>query len=349
MTSTRHASSRSTLRDDAAPPRRARRCTRTSSCERRFGQCQPGHGRCARWVINIRRTQRLFTGTARQAAQLLAVSCGHRGCDIPAHFCDVDHVDEWAADDGRTDQANALPLCGVHDRWQHRERLRGRRDHPGRIHLVKPDGTVIKALGARDPIWAESDEPTHHPTWAEQFTLTWAEYVGDRTWTGASPEIGSMAPSTASKCGDVASGVDTLRRSGVLRWRMPLGLVTIVVDDYDRGIAHYVDDLGFTLVDVTSTRATSAGRRCSAGYGRRASGDAPPARCRRGRRRAIEDRQPDRRQGLSLSAHGRLHSRPAWMSAAGVTFLEAPRHEPYGTVAVFQDAFGNRWDLLQPQ
>jgi uncharacterized glyoxalase superfamily protein PhnB len=33
--------------------------------------------------------------------------------------------------------------------------------------------------------------------------------------------------------------------------------------------------------------------------------------------------------------------------AAGVTFHEEPRHEPYGTVAVFSDPFGNRWDLIE--
>lgn len=38
----------------------------------------------------------------------------------------------------------------------------------------------------------------------------------------------------------------------------------------------------------------------------------------------------------------------AAMLAAGVEFLEPPRHEAYGTVAVFTDPFGNRWDLLQP-
>ena len=35
-------------------------------------------------------------------------------------------------------------------------------------------------------------------------------------------------------------------------------------------------------------------------------------------------------------------------TANGVTFLEAPRHEPYGSVAVFQDLYGNKWDLIQP-
>ena len=36
------------------------------------------------------------------------------------------------------------------------------------------------------------------------------------------------------------------------------------------------------------------------------------------------------------------------MLAEGVVFLEEPRHEPYGVVAVFSDPFGNHWDLLQP-
>jgi hypothetical protein len=37
------------------------------------------------------------------------------------------------------------------------------------------------------------------------------------------------------------------------------------------------------------------------------------------------------------------------MVAAGVSFLEEPRHEAYGAVAVFEDLYGNRWDLLQPK
>jgi uncharacterized glyoxalase superfamily protein PhnB len=38
----------------------------------------------------------------------------------------------------------------------------------------------------------------------------------------------------------------------------------------------------------------------------------------------------------------------ARMGAAGVAFLEAPREERYGKVAVFEDLYGNRWDLIQP-
>ena len=107
-------------------------------------------------VINMGRTQRLFTGKARQAAQLLAVRCGFRGCDVPAGFCDVDHVTPWV-DGGETDQANSMPLCGSHDRRKHRKQLRGRRDRYGRIHLIRPDGTVIKPLNAHDPEWADPE------------------------------------------------------------------------------------------------------------------------------------------------------------------------------------------------
>ena len=106
-------------------------------------------------VINMGRTQRLFTGKGRQAAQLLAVRCGFRGCDVGAEFCDVDHLTPWV-DGGETDQANSLPLCGSHDRRKHRQQLRGRRDRHGRIHLIRPDGSVIKPLNARDP---ESPDP----------------------------------------------------------------------------------------------------------------------------------------------------------------------------------------------
>ena len=39
----------------------------------------------------------------------------------------------------------------------------------------------------------------------------------------------------------------------------------------------------------------------------------------------------------------------AGFAARGVHFLEPPRHEPYGTVAVFEDLYGNRWDLIEPR
>lgn len=134
-------------------------------------------------VINLGRTRRLFTGKARDAARLLVTRCAYRGCDIPAEFCDTDHIDEWSTHHGATDQHNALPLCGTHDRWKHRERLRGRRDRHGRIHLIKPDGTVIKPLNTADPQWTDPDPPPARPSRfaPASRTMTWAEWTRGRT------------------------------------------------------------------------------------------------------------------------------------------------------------------------
>jgi predicted enzyme related to lactoylglutathione lyase len=49
---------------------------------------------------------------------------------------------------------------------------------------------------------------------------------------------------------------------------------------------------------------------------------------------------------LETDDFARDHAR---MSAAGVRFLGEPRHEPYGSVAVFEDLYGNRWDLIEPR
>lgn len=49
---------------------------------------------------------------------------------------------------------------------------------------------------------------------------------------------------------------------------------------------------------------------------------------------------------LETDDFARAHAR---MSAEGVRFREEPRHEPYGTVAVFEDLYGNPWDLIQPK
>ncbi|NND75033.1 MAG: VOC family protein [Ilumatobacter sp.] len=127
-----------------------------------------------------------------------------------------------------------------------------------------------------------------------------------------------------------------------------LGLVAVVVDDYDRAIAHYVGDLGFTLVEdlpqdgkrwvVVAPPGTEDDPRATHLLLARASNDDERARI---------GNQTGGRVFLFLHTDdfARDHAR---MTAAGIHFLEAPRHEPYGVVAVFEDAFGNRWDLLQP-
>jgi catechol 2,3-dioxygenase-like lactoylglutathione lyase family enzyme len=124
-----------------------------------------------------------------------------------------------------------------------------------------------------------------------------------------------------------------------------LGLVTLVVHDYDEAIGFYVGALGFDLVEDTDM-----------GQGKRWVVVAP-----RGSRetglllaRAVTDEQRARvgdqtggRVFLFLHTEDVVRDHDA-MTAAGVTFLEPPRAEPYGTVAVFENLYGNRWDLIEP-
>ncbi|MET8979636.1 VOC family protein [Streptomyces sp. NPDC004539] len=124
-----------------------------------------------------------------------------------------------------------------------------------------------------------------------------------------------------------------------------IALVTLVVDDYDEAIRFYTDALGFRLAEDEPRPDGSRWVVVEPGDGgtalllARAKDDAQSAR--------VGD-QTGGRVGFFLHTDdfARDHAR---MSAAGVTFLEAPRHEPYGSVAVFQDLYGNRWDLLQPK
>ncbi|MBP3984378.1 VOC family protein [Pseudoxanthomonas helianthi] len=124
-----------------------------------------------------------------------------------------------------------------------------------------------------------------------------------------------------------------------------IALVTLVVDDYDAAIAHYTGDLGFELREDSDR---GGGKRwvCVAPRGAetalllaRADGDAQQAR--------IGDQTGGR---VSFFLHTDDFRRDyAAMRERGVEFLEAPREESYGIVAVFRDRYGNKWDLLEPK
>lgn len=101
-----------------------------------------------RVVIDTSRTRRLFTGPARLAAQLAATECYWPGCHVPVTACQIDHLRPWAPDPlrddggGPTDQANAGPVCGRHNRLKHRG-YHTWRDPTGTWHTHRPDGTEI--------------------------------------------------------------------------------------------------------------------------------------------------------------------------------------------------------------
>lgn len=124
-----------------------------------------------------------------------------------------------------------------------------------------------------------------------------------------------------------------------------LGLVTIVVADYDEAIAFYVDALGFELREDTRLPAEKRwvvvappGARETAVLLAKAATAGQDAR--------VGD-QTGGRVGwfLRTETFDADHER---LRAAGVVFEEAPRDEPYGRVAVFRDLYGNRWDLIEP-
>jgi catechol 2,3-dioxygenase-like lactoylglutathione lyase family enzyme len=122
--------------------------------------------------------------------------------------------------------------------------------------------------------------------------------------------------------------------------------VALMVRDYDEAIGFYCDALGFSLIEDTPL---TPGKRWvlvapnGEGGGRlllaRAEGETQSAR--------VGD-QLGGRVGFFLETDDFARDHEAF-SARGVAFLEPPRHESYGTVAVFEDLYGNRWDLIEPK
>ena len=123
-----------------------------------------------------------------------------------------------------------------------------------------------------------------------------------------------------------------------------IAALSLVVDDYDRAIEWYTSKLGFELLeDIDQGRKRWVVVKPCGGDGTalvlaRASDQDQVA--------AIGN-QTGGRVFLFLYTDDfqRDHQR---MQAAGVEFLESPRTEAYGTVAVFRDLYGNTWDLLEP-
>jgi catechol 2,3-dioxygenase-like lactoylglutathione lyase family enzyme len=126
--------------------------------------------------------------------------------------------------------------------------------------------------------------------------------------------------------------------------RQHLSLTALVVRDYDEAVAFFVGKLGFELRE--DTRLDD---------GKRWVVVAPPGSTESGVLLA-KAANPDQARAVGNQSGGRVFLFLATddfnrdyeaFRARGVTFLREPRHEPYGTVAVFEDLYGNRWDLIQ--
>ncbi|MEM7665036.1 MAG: VOC family protein [Pseudomonadota bacterium] len=122
-----------------------------------------------------------------------------------------------------------------------------------------------------------------------------------------------------------------------------LATVTLVVPDYDAGIAFYVGQLGFTLIEDTDM---GGGKRWVVVAPSNGGAQLLLAKAATDSQTAAIGNQTGGRVAFFLETDDFADTHARFV-AAGVTFHEEPRHEPYGTVAVFSDPFGNRWDLLQ--
>jgi catechol 2,3-dioxygenase-like lactoylglutathione lyase family enzyme len=125
-----------------------------------------------------------------------------------------------------------------------------------------------------------------------------------------------------------------------------LGLVTIVVDDYDSAIEFFVDALGFELVE-DSPSLTNDGRpkRWVVVRPRGAETGILLAQADGDQQSLVVGNQVGGRVGFFLRVDD-FDASYDRMIAAGVEFVTAPRVEGYGKVVVFVDISGNRWDLL---
>jgi catechol 2,3-dioxygenase-like lactoylglutathione lyase family enzyme len=125
--------------------------------------------------------------------------------------------------------------------------------------------------------------------------------------------------------------------------RQSIGSVALVVRDYDEAIAWFCGILGFELVEDTPLE------------GKRWVLVAPPG-SQETRLLLARAASPEQEKAIGHQSGGRvflfLHTDDFWrdyhaLLNKGVRFRRSPREETYGTVAVFEDLYGNLWDLLQ--
>jgi len=124
-----------------------------------------------------------------------------------------------------------------------------------------------------------------------------------------------------------------------------LAAITLVVREYDEAIAYYTRALGFTVIE--DTPMTDGKRWVVIAPSRSAGAHLLLAK-------AVNTEQESR---IGNQTGGRvflfLHTDDFYrdyngMKTLGVEFIEEPRHEEYGTVVVFKDLYGNKWDLVGP-
>lgn len=123
-----------------------------------------------------------------------------------------------------------------------------------------------------------------------------------------------------------------------------LGMVTVLVDDYDHGIEYFTETLGFSLIEDTplslEKRWVVIAPDLNEGAHILLAKTSSPAQ-----ELAIGN-QTGGRVGFFLYTNN-FDNDYFMMRTRGVDFIESPRHELFGRVIVFKDIFGNKWDFIE--
>jgi uncharacterized glyoxalase superfamily protein PhnB len=122
-----------------------------------------------------------------------------------------------------------------------------------------------------------------------------------------------------------------------------LGMIALVVDDYDSAIAHYVKDLGFTLLEDT---VMTPEKRWVVIAPSTEGAKILLAKAANEQQKAAIGNSTGGRVGFFMYTTNFRETYETYKSR-GIEFIEQPRQEAYGQVVVFKDKYGNKWDLIE--
>jgi len=120
-------------------------------------------------------------------------------------------------------------------------------------------------------------------------------------------------------------------------------MITIVIDDYDVAIKHYVNDLGFTLIEDT---VLSAEKRWVVVAPSNEGAKILLAKAANEAQTAAIGNSTGGRVGFFMYTT-KFNETYDLYKSNGIEFVENPRQEKYGQVVVFKDRYGNKWDLIE--
>jgi uncharacterized glyoxalase superfamily protein PhnB len=122
-----------------------------------------------------------------------------------------------------------------------------------------------------------------------------------------------------------------------------LGMITIVIDDYDAAIKHYVEDLGFTLIEDSTL---TPDKRWVVVAPSNEGAKILLAKAASETQKAAIGNSTGGRVGFFMYTTEFSQTYELYKSH-GIEFIETPRQEKYGQVVVFKDRYGNKWDLIE--